>query len=132
MALPKIVVDTVEIPVGNLERAVAWYGAALEFQAEWSDQGHALLSRDGEKVRLLLVQTKDEARLGIRSCNANLLHGVLDFSTPDLDGLHAHLTGLKAKVDALGPPANEWAPRGFGFFDSEGNRLGASSAPPRS
>ena len=46
----------------------------------------------------------------------------------DLEALHAHISTLGTAVDELRPPSLSWAPRGFGFLDSEGgNRLAAFS-----
>jgi hypothetical protein len=76
-------------------------------------------------VRILLVQTEDVVRLGFKNSFNGLRHSVIDFHTPQLEDLHASLLAMGAKVDDLEPAANVWAPRGFGFFDSEGNRLAA-------
>jgi catechol 2,3-dioxygenase-like lactoylglutathione lyase family enzyme len=124
-------INTVEVPVGDLRRAIEWYGAALGLRCTWSNEQHALLSSAGDSgesasgVRLLLVQTDDETRLGFSNSSNGLRHSVIDFRTTDLEGLHAHLRGQEAIVDDLQPPVNAWAPRGFGFEDSEGNRLAA-------
>ena len=129
MPTTSIRLATVEIPVRSLARAAGWYETALGYTSEWSDDHHAMLvPRDNAAgaLRLLLVETTDEgARLAFRSSHTSITHSVLDFETRDLDALHAHLTGLGTPVDDLGPPKNEWAPRGFGFEDTEGNRLGA-------
>jgi len=131
LALPKVVVSTVEIPVADLPRAIAWYDKVLGFKAGWADAANAILSRQGESVRLLLVRTARPERLVIHPEGTAVVHGVLDLQTDDLAALHAHLVGAGANPDPLGPPAHEWAPRGFGFWDSEGNRLGAFSYPQR-
>ena len=130
---------TIEIPVRSLARAASWYEAALGYVSEWSDDHHAMLvppapaddsqsqSRGvGVGVRLLLVETEDQAaRLAFTSSHTGITHSVLDFETTDLTALHERLTTLGEPVDELGPPKNDWAPRGFGFQDPDGNRLGA-------
>jgi catechol 2,3-dioxygenase-like lactoylglutathione lyase family enzyme len=126
-------IGTVEVPVADLKRAIAWYQSALGLTCTWSDEHHALLTGATEPrhaanssfTDILLVQTEDASRLGFQNTNNGLRHGVLDFRSTDLEGLHAHLLLHGAPVDDLNPPVNQWAPRGFGFFDSEGNRLGA-------
>ena len=130
MKAPPVRIASVEIPVTDLARACAWYERALGFVAEWSDADHAMLSggADGEGgPTVLLVQTKDAARLAFTCTGTGVRHGVVDVRTADLDGLHAHLAAMGARVDELAAGGNEWAPRGFGFFDCEGNRLGAFS-----
>ena len=115
-----IALSGVEVPVADLDRAIAWYQSALRLQCTWSDAGHAMLT--SASISILLVETKDGIRLGFT--RNGLRHSVVDFRTDDLEGLHAHLAGLGCDVDALTPQVNEWAPRGFGMLDSEGNRLG--------
>lgn len=110
-----------------------WYRTALGLRCTWSDENHALLSgsQDGGSnenalgPQILLVQTEDLTRLGFTNTFNGLHHSVVDFRTPKLNDLHAHLRAQGARVDDLQPPVNAWAPRGFGFFDSEGNRLAA-------
>tara|TARA_R110000782_G_scaffold13976_29_gene41149 strand:- start:465 stop:854 length:390 start_codon:yes stop_codon:yes gene_type:complete len=125
-------VETIEVPVGDLRRAVAWYGAHLGFEEEWSDGHHALLSSDGGGPKLLLVVVRSGVRLGFTCEATGLRHGVVDVRTDDLGALHAQLAASGTPVDALDAGGNEWAPRGFGFEDSEGNRLAAFSYPRRS
>lgn len=129
MQAPSVRLATIEIPVRSLARAAGWYEAALGYTSEWSDDHHAMLVPRGDAAgapKLLLVETADEdARLAFGSTHTAITHSVLDFESHDLDALHAHLTGLGTPIDELGPPKNDWAPRGFGFEDTEGNRLGA-------
>lgn len=125
-----IEIATVEIPVGDLRRAVAWYTGHLGFNEEWADEHHAMIGLDAGP-KLLLVRTSSAARLGFRCDATGLHHGVLDLRTRDLDGLHARLSSAGGAVDRLDAPGNGWAPRGFGFEDSEGNRLVAFEGPAR-
>lgn len=130
--IPKTEIASIEIPVADLRRAVSWYAEHLGFDEEWSDDHHALLGAgDGPKV--LLVEAGPGDRLGFECPATGLRHAVVDFRTDDLDALHARLTDAGVDADPLDRPANDWAPRGFGFTDSEGNRLAAFSyAPARS
>ncbi len=125
-----VTVATVEIPVSDLRRAVNWYVETLGFEEEWADDHHALVGADYDGTKLLLV-VADGARLGFTCPATGLRHGGVDLRTDDLDALHARLTALGGPVDALDEPGNGWAPRGFGFEDSEGNRLGAFEYPPK-
>jgi predicted enzyme related to lactoylglutathione lyase len=126
-------IDTIEIPVGDLQRAMTWYERALGLASSWSDAHHALLESpranvedsSPQGVRVLLVATADASRLGFDNTHNGLRHSVVDFRTDELEALHAHLVTLGGRVDDLAPPANDWAPRGFGFSDPEGNRLAA-------
>jgi catechol 2,3-dioxygenase-like lactoylglutathione lyase family enzyme len=133
MQRPSLRIDTVEIPTADLARATNWYQAALGLTCTWSDENHALLSGGGPDaahedsfgVRLLLVETEDTTRHGFTNSTNGLNHSVIDLQTPQLDEFHAFLRAQGTRTDELQPPVNAWAPRGFGFFDSEGNRLAA-------
>lgn len=121
----RIVIGTVEVPVDDVRRAQRWYEELLDLECAWFDEAHALLHPPGSKSpSILLVQTADPTRLGFEGSNA-IRHAGLDFGTTDLDGLHARLLARGVDADALEQPAHDWAPRGFGFIDSEGNRLAA-------
>lgn len=124
MDAPDFQLATIELPVTDLARAVSWYEKVLGCALSWSDESHALL-RFRPGVDLLLVRTDDPTRLSFRSSATGVHHGVVDFRTSDLEALHASLSAAGAQVDPLGPPANDWAPRGFAFFDPDGNRFGA-------
>lgn len=120
-----ITLSSVEIPVFDLERAVRWYEQALGYSCTWSDQNHAMLVNEGNasSAKILLVETNDTLRLAFRSTNTGIVHSAIDFEADDLEMAHAHLAGLIPDLAPIPPTANEWAPRGFGFDDSEGNRL---------
>jgi catechol 2,3-dioxygenase-like lactoylglutathione lyase family enzyme len=134
MRKPALQINTIEIPVSKLKRAIDWYQSALGYNCEWSDEKHALLANEADEVnadssavRLLLVETLETVRLGFFGSSSGVQHGVIDFKAPDLEALHAHISTLGTAVDELRPPSLSWAPRGFGFLDSEGNRLAAFS-----
>ena len=131
MTTPAVQINTIEIPVSNLKRAMDWYQSALRFNCEWSDEKHALLANEvkanSSQVRLLLVETLETVRLGFFGSSSGVHHGVIDFKAADLEALHAHISTLGTAIDEMRPPSLSWAPRGFGFLDSEGNRLAAFS-----
>jgi catechol 2,3-dioxygenase-like lactoylglutathione lyase family enzyme len=130
---PSVQISTVEIPVADLARAIEWYRTVLGLNCTWSDEHHAMLAGSTDAgvqtkstlTSILLVRTNDALRLGFRNTSNGLHHSVIDFQTADLEAFHAHLLLHGTQLDDLTPPANEWAPRGFGFFDCEGNRMGA-------
>jgi predicted enzyme related to lactoylglutathione lyase len=133
MRTPALQINTIEIPVSKLTRAIDWYQSALGFNCEWSDERHALLvnqtdevKANSSEVRLLLVETLESVRLGFLG-SGGVHHGVIDFKASDLEALHTHISTLGTAVDEMQPPSLSWAPRGFGFVDSEGNRLAAFS-----
>jgi predicted enzyme related to lactoylglutathione lyase len=125
MSAPNLSISSIEIPVSNLERAILWYEQALAFSCEWSDSHHAMLvhKTNSRSPRVLLVETNDPTRLKFNSTNTNLIHSVIDFETEKLEEAHAHLSACIPDLEPIPTPANDWAPRGFGFSDSEGNRL---------
>jgi predicted enzyme related to lactoylglutathione lyase len=134
MRRPALQINTIEIPVFNLTRAIDWYQSALGFKCAWSDEKHALLNNEADEVeanssevRLLLVETLETVRLGFLSSSSGVRHSVIDFKAPDLEALHAIISALGTAVDELRRPSLSWATRGFGFLDSEGNRLAAFS-----
>lgn len=129
MPSPLITLGSVEIPVSDLKRAIRWYGQALGYACTWSDEHHAMLVHEHQaaSTKIFLVATDDERRLEFRSTHTGLVHGAIDFQTDDLEQTHAQLTGFVPGLGAIPEPANEWAPRGFGFQDSEGNRLAVFS-----
>jgi hypothetical protein len=62
MSVPSVQLSTIEIPVANLKRAVAWHHKALGLNCTWSDDHHALLSGAttlGSGTQILLVETSD-------------------------------------------------------------------------
>lgn len=131
MSPPRVVINTIEVPVNDLPRAVAWYRDALGFTSAWTDQHHAVLGLSGGGLQLLLVETEDPPRLAFQSTHTGIQHSVVDFRAEDLEGLHAHLAAMGTKVGPLASEAKGWAPRGFAFTDPSGNRLAAFSSGPR-
>ncbi len=125
MRSPITTISSVEIPVSNLERAIRWYEQALGYLCTWSDQHHAMLANEdnASSTKILLVETNDALRLAFHSTNTGIMHSAIDFETDDLERAHAHLASLIPDLEPIPQAANEWAPRGFGFHDSEGNRL---------
>ncbi len=119
-----------EIPVFMQQRAIEWYKEALGYDCVWSDEWHAMLHPQAvveSSAKVLLVKTDDSFRLKFKSTFTNTEHSVIDFETEDLEKFHQHLLTLIPNLGAIPEPVNDWAPRGFGFEDSEGNRLAVFS-----
>ena len=118
-------ITTIEVPVADLGRAIAWYERHLGLRLAWRGEHEAAVApphagADAPAPSLFLVETEDDARLGFRNTRRGYLQSVVDFYTPDLAGLHARLEGAGVDVNPLTPDA-----RGFGFRDADGNSLGA-------
>jgi len=122
---PLILIGSVEIPVLDLARATHWYKEVLGYSCTWSDNHHAMLAMQGNNTstKILLVQTEDPKRLSFKSTNTGITHSVIDFETDNLEAFHAKLSANTPELAPIPEPANDWAPRGFGFVDSEGNQL---------
>src|SRR3982751_5662703 len=96
---PAARIDTIEIPVADLQRAVAWYERALGLASSWSDAHHALLesprtSADDSSpqgIRVLLVATADPSRLGFDNTHNGLRHILVDLRTHELEASHSPL-----------------------------------------
>lgn len=121
----RISISSVEIPVSDLERAIHWYEQALGYSCTWSDRHHAMLAHEDSvpSAKIFLVATDDPVRIAFRSTHTHVMHSVIDFETDDLESAHAHLASLIPDLEPIPQPTNAWAPRGFSFPDSEGNRL---------
>jgi catechol 2,3-dioxygenase-like lactoylglutathione lyase family enzyme len=117
-------VVTIEVPVRDLERAVAWYRSVLGFE-QVSSEGFSALLRPpgGQGPRLFLVETLDGRRLAFSSTRTGVVHSTIVFYTADLQAFHDRLVALRVHADELKPGAHS-----FGFRDPDGNRLGASDA----
>lgn len=109
----------IDIPVADLERAIAWYRDRLGFDLAWKDDEEAFVTLTNEGIRFFLIETKDEGRLGLMERRKGVANGAVDFYAEDLDELHRTLKERGVAVDALRPDGF-----GFGFEDLDGNRFG--------
>jgi catechol 2,3-dioxygenase-like lactoylglutathione lyase family enzyme len=117
-------ITTIELPVADLDRAVAWYGRHLALTTTWRGEHEAGMAiAAGDPVGLFLVQTAASERLTFHNSRHNHTQSIVDFFTPDLAGLHARLKREGVDVNDLSTGA-----RGFGFRDADGNSLGAHCA----
>lgn len=134
MSVPVPRITSIEIPVSNLKRAVNWYNQILgltllgEFQDSWKE---AMMQFPGQVTgvpTIYLVQTDSNDRLGFYNTNRGYTQSIIDFHVPDLSAFHQQLQshGVKTNREHLVLAQGEIS--GFGFFDPDGNSLGATNA----
>jgi catechol 2,3-dioxygenase-like lactoylglutathione lyase family enzyme len=107
-------VDTVFLPVRDLDRAVAWY-TRLGLGLRWRQGNYAAL--DLAETPVTLYQPEGEYRPVTG-------HEPFNFYAPDVDAAHALLGGLAARVGEV------QRSEGFAYFsfeDPDGNRLAVCS-----
>ena len=103
-------IDTVFLPVTNLERSIAWYTETLGLTLRWQVQGYAAFHV--AQTALTLVQA--DAAVPAK-------HEPFNFYVDDIKGVHAHLAGLGVAVSELRDHGNLLE---FTLTDPDGNRLG--------
>lgn len=114
-------INTVELPVADLARAIAWYESILGLRVQWRGDRSAVVGAGDGGTRLYLVQTDDPARLRFTNTADGTLHSVVDFYTRDLAATHAQLRRRGVEIDDLREGA-----LGFGLSDLDSNRLGVT------
>jgi len=126
-------IATVEIPVSDLKAAIAWYAEVLglnaigSYQPSWTEAMLRFPNDPAGVPTLYLVQTNATDRLQFYNTNHGYTQSIIDFQTPDLAAFHRHLRsrGVKTNRDTAGVKQGEIG--GFGFFDPDGNSLGATN-----
>ncbi|MBY6271189.1 MAG: VOC family protein [Bacillaceae bacterium] len=121
MALVKRI-DTVFVPVTDLERSEKWYLDVFPFivtfrSADGNDIGFSFKDRHPLQTGLCIYKTDKIERLG---------HVAFNFFTEDVDGYHRFLLERKVKVTEI---HEEGGTRFFEFFDPDGNELSAVTFP---
>src|SRR5688572_20241117 len=97
-------ITTLELPVAQLARAVAWYEHHLGLRCTWRGEHEAALAAAQRgAVALYLVQTDAPERLTFRNSRHGYRQSVVDFATGDLPDLHARLKDGGVDVDDLAP-----------------------------
>lgn len=122
--------DTLEIPVSNLERSKVWYAAVFGVEPSWSDDNHCQLTGTGKQdpgIRFLLVKTGSPERLGFKNSGTGVDHSFADLEVGDIAAFHRALSASGIGVPELKDPDYDWAPRGFALLDPDGNRFGIFS-----
>jgi catechol 2,3-dioxygenase-like lactoylglutathione lyase family enzyme len=61
MRTPVLQINTIDIPVSNLKRAIDWYQSALGFSCQWSDEKHALLANEADEVKASSCEVRSAA-----------------------------------------------------------------------
>lgn len=104
-------IDTVFLPVSNLEDAVEWYTETLGFPARWRDDESGYAALDVGETPLTLVRSDDH-----RPSEDELFN----FYTSDADATHAKLRERGVDVRAI---EEETGVRFFRFRDVCDNTL---------
>lgn len=120
----------IEIPVANLKESIAWYEKVLglkvigEYEDTWKE---AMLGFPNHPAGIYLVQTDSSERLKYQNTNYGYTQSVIDFYTEDLVAFHQYLTtlGIRTNREVINLTPGEIS--GFGFFDLDGNSLGATN-----
>jgi catechol 2,3-dioxygenase-like lactoylglutathione lyase family enzyme len=127
-------IATIEIPVSNLKAAVEWYRQILglkvlgEFQDTWKE---AMLQFPEQPVgvpAIYLVQTDSPERLRFHNTNHGYTQSIIDFYAEDLGAFHRHLKSHSVTTNRETVELKQGEISGFGFFDPDGNSLGATNA----
>ncbi|MEW9698144.1 sigma-70 family RNA polymerase sigma factor [Paenibacillus sp. SI8] len=120
-------ISTIEIPVGDMTRAIHWYGQILGTKVVYQDGLTAMLHlQGGNRIgvpTLYLVQTDDPQRLSFFNTNTNIIHSVIDFFVPDLERFRFFLIDQGVEVTGINYIPGLEGMGGFGFKDPEGNSL---------
>lgn len=123
----------IEIPVSNLQASVHWYTSILglklleEFKDTWKEAMLQFPDHPAGVPMIYLVQTDSPERLAFYNTNHGYTQSVIDFYAPDLGKFHRWLqsNGVNTNRDKVELKPGEIG--GFGFFDPDGNSLGATN-----
>ncbi|MCU9612595.1 sigma-70 family RNA polymerase sigma factor [Caldibacillus lycopersici] len=123
-------IATIEIPVTNLPKSIAWYSKLLGLKAVYQDENSCMLHLQGSSrigvPTIYLVKTEDERRLLFKNTFTGIIHSVIDFYIDDLERFHHYLQQEGVKVTNLNYfPGTKQG--GFGFEDPDGNLLSATN-----
>lgn len=115
-------IDTVFLPVSDLDRAIEWYSALLGWQLGWRTEAAATLQAGG--IPLTLLQYRYP---GVRQRPAGFKFqpvGEVAFNlfAPDLESAHRRLKEAGVEVSDIEAHGVQ---REFRFRDPDGNVLGA-------
>ncbi|GIO32189.1 MULTISPECIES: VOC family protein [Paenibacillus] len=120
----------VEIPVSNLRTAVDWYERVIGVKVVGGfdeSSTEAMLDFPNHPAGIYLVQTDSKDRLKFQNTNHGYTQSVIDFYTDDLVGFHNHLKMLGVSTNRETIELKPGEISGFGFFDPDGNSLGATN-----
>jgi len=118
-------IATVEIPVSNLDRSVAFYVDVLGVQVEFKGEKNAMLSFQSKGVpTIFLVETEEKKSISFSNSHTGVEHSIIDFYTQSLEEFHHWLQVKNIEVGPLNMK-EEHGFGGFGFKDPDGNLLSA-------
>ncbi|QPC47603.1 VOC family protein [Mangrovibacillus cuniculi] len=118
-------VATIEIPVSNLEKSLAFYTEVLAVDIHFKGDKNAMLTFGVKGVpTLFLVETDNVEKLSFANSSTGVEHSIIDFYTPDLKGFYDFLVEKNVEVGSLNLREGSDL-GGFGFRDPDGNLLSA-------
>jgi catechol 2,3-dioxygenase-like lactoylglutathione lyase family enzyme len=118
-------IATIEIPVSDLERSIAFYREIFGVSVHFHGEKAAMLTFEAKGVpTIFLVETGSEGKLSFHNTYTGIDHTVVDFYTESLEEFRDWLKGKNVEVGPLNVhPENGMG--GFGFKDPDGNNLSA-------
>lgn len=119
-------IATIEVPVRNLEKSIAFYTEILGVEICFKGNKNAMLSFKKQGVpTIYLVETDDMQELSFKNTNTKIEHSLIDFYTPLLTNFYDWLKEKGIKVGPLN--INDSGFGGFGFKDPDENVLSATN-----
>jgi catechol 2,3-dioxygenase-like lactoylglutathione lyase family enzyme len=120
----------VEIPVSNLKAAIDWYVKvfSLRVVGDYKEtRKEAKLEFPNNRTGIYLVQTDSQERLKFTNTNHGYTQSIVDFYAEDLIAFHNYLKSLGVQTNRETIELKPGEISGFGFFDLDGNSLGATN-----
>lgn len=120
-------IATIEIPVTNLKKSIAFYLDILNVEIDFEGEKAAMLIFKKKGVpSIYLVEVEGGASLSFQNTNTNVTHSIIDFYTPSLKECYNWLKKKNIDVGTLHiNPDNDFG--GFSFKDPDGNLLGMTN-----
>lgn len=120
MPNPFLRVDTLFIPVTDLEKAVLWYTQTLEFKLNWRNDEGGYACIDGGVMPITLAKIpQDREFVPFASAPYNLF-------VIDIEEAHRYLKDKGIEVSEI---ETLYSTRWFWFSDPDGNRLEVCTYP---
>lgn len=114
MASPFLRVDSVFIPVKDLNKAIDWYTQTLEFGLHWRNDEGGFACIDGGSMPITLAQIPQDREF------VPFTNAPFNFYVQDVEETHRI---LKDKGVTVGEIDKLYHVRWFWFLDPDGNRL---------
>jgi catechol 2,3-dioxygenase-like lactoylglutathione lyase family enzyme len=120
MPSPFLRVDTLFIPVTDLEKAVEWYTQTLEFKLNWRNDEDGYACVDGGVLPITLAKIPPDKEF------VPFVNAPYNLFVIDIEEEHRYLTEKGIETSEIETLYNtQW----FWFRDLEGNRLEVCSYP---